>query len=185
VQVREEHLAGPQQRALGQLRLLDLDDEVAGGKDRGGVRHDLRACRAVVLVAAAHALPGSGLHHHGVAAERELAHRRRHQADPVLVDLDLCGDADAHAELPGNVFVAHHYAAAPWQPIAIWRARWRRYGRFCTTGESDCLLRAVARRASDFERLHSKVLTKLPGVARVDSSFALRPVVKQGGLPLN
>ena len=39
--------------------------------------------------------------------------------------------------------------------------------------------------AADFERLHSKVLTKLPGVARVDSSFVLRPVVKQAGLPLD
>jgi DNA-binding Lrp family transcriptional regulator len=47
------------------------------------------------------------------------------------------------------------------------------------------MLRVVARSASDFERLHSKVLTKLPGVARVDSSFVLRPVVKQAGLPLD
>ena len=54
---------------------------------------------------------------------------------------------------------------------------------YLTTGESDYLLRVVARSAADFERLHSKVLTKPPGVARVDSSFVLRPVVKQGGLP--
>jgi DNA-binding Lrp family transcriptional regulator len=47
------------------------------------------------------------------------------------------------------------------------------------------MLRVVARSAADFERLHSKVLTKLPGVARVDSSFVLRPVVKQAGLPLD
>src|SRR5580700_11037901 len=43
-----------------------------------------------------------------------------------------------------------------------------------TTGESDYVLRVVARSAEDFERLHSKVLTKLPGVARVESSFVLR-----------
>jgi len=53
-----------------------------------------------------------------------------------------------------------------------------------TTGESDYVLRVVARDAEDFERLHSKVLTKLPGVARVESSFVLRPVVKNAGLPL-
>jgi Lrp/AsnC family leucine-responsive transcriptional regulator len=53
-----------------------------------------------------------------------------------------------------------------------------------TTGESDYVLRVVARSAEDFERLHSKVLTKLPGVARVDSSFVLRSVVKNAGLPL-
>ena len=53
-----------------------------------------------------------------------------------------------------------------------------------TTGESDYVLRVVARDAEDFERLHSKVLTKLPGVARVESSFILRPVVKSAGLPI-
>ena len=56
---------------------------------------------------------------------------------------------------------------------------------YLTTGESDYVLRVVARSAADFERLHSKVLTKLPGVARVDSSFVLRPVVKLAGLPLD
>ena len=53
-----------------------------------------------------------------------------------------------------------------------------------TTGESDYVLRVVARDAEDFERLHSKVLTKLPGVARVDSSFVLRSIVKNAGLPM-
>ena len=56
---------------------------------------------------------------------------------------------------------------------------------YLTTGESDYMLRVLARSAADFERLHSKVLTKLPGVARVDSSFVLRPVVKLAGLPLD
>jgi DNA-binding Lrp family transcriptional regulator len=54
-----------------------------------------------------------------------------------------------------------------------------------TTGESDYVLRVVARNAEDFERLHSQVLTKLPGVARVDSSFVLRSVVKSAGLPID
>lgn len=56
---------------------------------------------------------------------------------------------------------------------------------YLTTGQADYMLRVVARSAADFERLHSKVLTKLPGVARVDSSFVLRTVVKQAGLPLD
>ena len=56
---------------------------------------------------------------------------------------------------------------------------------YLTTGESDYVLRVLARSAADFERLHSKVLTKLPGVARVDSSFVLRPVVRLAGLPLD
>ena len=56
---------------------------------------------------------------------------------------------------------------------------------YLTTGESDYMLRVMARSAADFERLHSKVLTKLPQVARVDSSFVPRAVVKQAGLPLD
>jgi DNA-binding Lrp family transcriptional regulator len=48
---------------------------------------------------------------------------------------------------------------------------------YLTTGESDYVLRVVAARAEDIERLHSKVLTKLPGVARVESSFVLRQIV--------
>jgi len=56
---------------------------------------------------------------------------------------------------------------------------------YLTTGAADYMLRVVARGAADFERLHSKVLTKLPGVARVDSSFVLRSVVRQAGLPLD
>ncbi len=55
---------------------------------------------------------------------------------------------------------------------------------YLTTGEADYMLRVVARGAADFERLHSKVLTKLPGVARVDSSLVLRAVVRHGVLPL-
>ncbi|MCC7461412.1 MAG: Lrp/AsnC family transcriptional regulator [Gammaproteobacteria bacterium] len=53
-----------------------------------------------------------------------------------------------------------------------------------TTGGADYLLRVVARGTADFEHLHSKVLTKLPGVARVESSFVLRAVVKNAGLPI-
>jgi DNA-binding Lrp family transcriptional regulator len=37
---------------------------------------------------------------------------------------------------------------------------------------------------TDFERLHSQHLTRLPGVARVQSSFALRTVRKSSELPI-
>ena len=53
-----------------------------------------------------------------------------------------------------------------------------------TTGESDYVLRVVARSAEDFERLHSQHLTRLPNVARVQSSFALRTVQKSRELPV-
>ena len=51
-------------------------------------------------------------------------------------------------------------------------------------GEFDYLLRVVVADAADFERIHSQLLTRLPGVARVQSSFALRTVQKSSVLPI-
>jgi DNA-binding Lrp family transcriptional regulator len=55
---------------------------------------------------------------------------------------------------------------------------------YLMTGQQDYLLRVVVSDPSDFERLHSQHLTRLPGVARVQSSFALRTVRKGNELPL-
>lgn len=44
------------------------------------------------------------------------------------------------------------------------------------TGEFDFLVHILARDTRDYERLHKEVLTALPGVSRVRSSFALRSV---------
>ena len=56
---------------------------------------------------------------------------------------------------------------------------------YLMTGVSDYLLRVACRDAADFERLHSQHLTRLPGVARVQSSFALRVVRRTTELPLD
>jgi len=56
---------------------------------------------------------------------------------------------------------------------------------YLMTGVSDYLLRVACRDAADFERLHSQNLTRLPGVARVQSSFALRVVRRTTELPLD
>jgi DNA-binding Lrp family transcriptional regulator len=55
---------------------------------------------------------------------------------------------------------------------------------YLMTGEADYLLRVVASDAADFERIHTNVLTRLPGVTRVHSSFSLRTVVKKTELPV-
>ena len=55
---------------------------------------------------------------------------------------------------------------------------------YLMTGDQDYLLRVVVSDPADFERLHSQHLTRLPGVARVHSSFALRTVRKGSELPL-
>jgi Lrp/AsnC family leucine-responsive transcriptional regulator len=55
---------------------------------------------------------------------------------------------------------------------------------YLMTGEFDYLLRVVVSDMADFERLHKESLTRLPGVARVDSSVAIRTVRKTTELPL-
>jgi Lrp/AsnC family transcriptional regulator, leucine-responsive regulatory protein len=44
------------------------------------------------------------------------------------------------------------------------------------SGEDDYLLTVMARDLADFERIHKEQLSRLPGVARLKSSFALRDV---------
>ncbi len=55
---------------------------------------------------------------------------------------------------------------------------------FLMTGEADYLLRVLVRDAADYERVHHKVLTRLPGVVRVVSNFAIRRVFRRTALPL-
>ena len=55
---------------------------------------------------------------------------------------------------------------------------------YLMTGEFDYLLRVVVADMADFERIHKDNLTRLPGVARVNSSVAIRTVLKRTAVPL-
>jgi len=48
------------------------------------------------------------------------------------------------------------------------------------TGLADYLLRVEARDAADYERVHKDQLSRMPGVARIQSSFAIRTVIRGG-----
>ncbi len=48
---------------------------------------------------------------------------------------------------------------------------------YLMTGEEDYLLRLEANGAGDYERIHKEVLSRLPGVSRINSSFAIRSVL--------
>mgnify|MGYP001544205158 CR=1 FL=1 len=52
------------------------------------------------------------------------------------------------------------------------------------SGSSDYLIHIVARDLPDFERLHSGVLGHLPGVARIESKFALRTAIDRPLVPI-
>ncbi len=51
-------------------------------------------------------------------------------------------------------------------------------------GSADYLLKVVARDTEDFAAIHRRHLAKLPGVAQIQSSFALRTVFKTTALPV-
>jgi Lrp/AsnC family leucine-responsive transcriptional regulator len=54
---------------------------------------------------------------------------------------------------------------------------------YLMTGDFDYILRVVVADLADFERLHQH-LTRLPSVARVHSSFAVRTVTRSTVLPM-
>jgi DNA-binding Lrp family transcriptional regulator len=55
---------------------------------------------------------------------------------------------------------------------------------YLIAGTADYLLRVAYRDAADFERIHTKVLTQLPGVLRVQSTLTLRTVKHTTALPI-
>lgn len=52
------------------------------------------------------------------------------------------------------------------------------------TGAYDYLLKVVARDSEDFAAIHRRHLARLPGVAKMQSSFALKTVSKTTALPI-
>lgn len=55
---------------------------------------------------------------------------------------------------------------------------------YLMSGDSDFLLRVIVRDNTDYMRIHNR-LTSLPVVLRVQSSFALKTVLKKTELPLD
>ena len=51
-------------------------------------------------------------------------------------------------------------------------------------GSADYLLKVVAADTEDFAQIHRRSLARLPGVAQMQSSFALRTVFKTTALPV-
>jgi len=56
---------------------------------------------------------------------------------------------------------------------------------YLMSGEADYVIRVIATDTQDYERIHKQYLTRLPGVARLRSSFALRAVCKRTAIDLS
>ena len=55
---------------------------------------------------------------------------------------------------------------------------------YLMSGEADYLVRVLVRDANDYERVHREVLSALPGVARLNSSFTIRRVFSRTTMPV-
>jgi DNA-binding Lrp family transcriptional regulator len=92
------------------------------------------------------------------------------------------------AGLPGNVFVQIGLHREVESDLAAFEKAVRDIPEvmecYLMSGEFDYLIRVVVADMADFERIHKTELTRLPGVARVNSSFAIRTVQRKTELPL-
>jgi Lrp/AsnC family leucine-responsive transcriptional regulator len=98
-----------------------------------------------------------------------------------LVDQTLAG-------YPDNVFVQITLVSQQRDDLAAFEAAVGSLPEvmecYLMSGEADYMLRVVVEDARDYERIHSNHLTRLPGVDRVHSSFALRTVIKKTEVPI-
>ncbi|MBT8104187.1 MAG: Lrp/AsnC family transcriptional regulator [Woeseiaceae bacterium] len=92
------------------------------------------------------------------------------------------------AGLPGNVFVQVGLHREVESDLAAFEDAVRGIPEvmecYLMSGEFDYLVRVVVSDMADFERIHKESLTRLPGVARINSSFAIRTVQRKTQLPL-
>ena len=92
------------------------------------------------------------------------------------------------AGLPGNVFVQIGLHREVESELSAFEDAVRGIPEvmecYLMSVEFDYLLRVVVADMADFERIHKTELTRLPGVARVNSSFGIRTVQRKTQLPL-
>lgn len=98
-----------------------------------------------------------------------------------LLDQTACGR-------PGNVFVQVTLESQQQEQLAAFEEAVQHVPEvmecYLMSGDQDFMLRVIVTDTRDYERIHTEHLTRLPGVARVHSSFALRTVLKKTEIPL-
>ena len=89
---------------------------------------------------------------------------------------------------PGNVFVRVSLDGQQREKLTAFEAEICKVSEvmecYLMSGDFDYLLRVITRDNDDYVRVHNK-LTSLPGVMRVQSSFALRTVLGKTEMPLD
>jgi DNA-binding Lrp family transcriptional regulator len=112
---------------------------------------------------------------------------RRLEEDSMITNYVALVD-QSRADYPDNVFVQITLESQQQDDLAAFEAAVAALPEvmecYLMSGDSDYLLRVIVCDALDYERIHSQHLTRLPGVDRVQSSFALRTVTKRTELPV-
>ena len=92
------------------------------------------------------------------------------------------------AGYPGNAFVMVSLDQQGRRALDAFEAAVARHAEivacYLLAGQADYLLHVVYRDAEDLERIHTGILTRLPGVLRVQSTLSLRTVKETTALPL-
>ena len=121
-------------------------------------------------------------------SESACLRRVRALEDSGLIERYVAMVDQARAGLPGDVLVHIGLHREEQSELAAFEEAVRNIPEvmecYLMTGEFDYLLRIVVADMADFERIHKDALTRLPGVARVNSSVAIRTVLKKTELPL-
>jgi len=122
-------------------------------------------------------------------SESACLRRVRALEDSGMIDRYAALVSQPKAGLPGNVFVHIGLHREEERELAAFEGAVRNIPEvmecYLMTGEFDYLLRVVVSDMADFERIHRDSLTRLPGVARVNSSVTIRTVQKKTELPLH
>lgn len=99
----------------------------------------------------------------------------------MILDQKACG-------LPGNALVFITLDQQGRQALDDFEAAVARVPEivecYLLAGQSDYLVRVVHRDSADLERIHTSILTRLPGVVRVNSTVSLRTVKRTTRLPI-
>lgn len=121
-------------------------------------------------------------------SESACLRRVRALEESGLIDRYVALLSQPKVGLPGNIFVHIGLHREEDSELAAFESAVRSVPEvmecYLMTGEFDYLIRVAVADMADFERLHKDVLTRLPGVARVNSSVAIRTVQKKTELPL-
>jgi DNA-binding Lrp family transcriptional regulator len=125
---------------------------------------------------------------HVSLSESSCLRRVRALEESGVIDRYAALISQNEAGLPGNVFVQIGLHREVESDLAAFEEAVREIPEvmecYLMSGEFDYLLRIVVADMADFERIHKTELTRLPGVARVNSSFAIRTVRRKTALPL-